>query len=321
MSGFATLPYHDHSSGNCKAPVYPKVYPLVIFRPCVIWNCGMQQWILQKKMLFFPSASEQRILLIVEICNHIFFTSSHLHIFTFSSHLFIFIFSHLLIFASSSHPLVFTSSHLHIFTSSRLHIFFYSHLHIFLSSHRHIFASSSHPLVFTSSHLHIFSSSHLHIFTFSSHLSSSHLLHTFSSSDLLIFIFTSSHLALLPSRPLALLPCCPLGLLPSCPLSSYLFLSWGAGRCQRGATKCNLFTRNEIRSSKTEPVNCDLTSSVATLSHEMRFDWQKNEVKLRLSSVGRNLFARNEVRSSKTEVRLRSLAVWRHLLCVKAFCV
>ena len=60
---------------------------------------------------FFQRASEQRVLLIVEVCHHIF--SSHLHIFT-SSHL------HLLIFTTSHiHLLIFTSSHLHllIFTS------------------------------------------------------------------------------------------------------------------------------------------------------------------------------------------------------------
>ena len=62
---------------------------------------------------FFPRASEQRVLLIVEVCHHIF-SSSHLH--NFSS-------SHLLHNFSSSHLLhIFSSSHfyLHIFSSSHL---------------------------------------------------------------------------------------------------------------------------------------------------------------------------------------------------------
>ena len=72
--------------------------------------------------ILFPRVSERRVLVIVEVCHHIFTSSS-------------------------SHLLIFTSSHLlHIFSSSH-------HLHIFLSSH----LSSSHLLVFifTSSHLHI----------------------------------------------------------------------------------------------------------------------------------------------------------------------
>ena len=89
------------------------------------------------KRMFFPRASEQRVLLIVEVCHHIFssshlLTSSHIfsHLFT-SSH----IFSHLLAsFHIFSHLL--TSSYL--LTSSRLHIF--SHLLIFTYSH--IFSSS-----------------------------------------------------------------------------------------------------------------------------------------------------------------------------------
>ena len=122
-------------------------------------------------LFLFPRASERRVLLIVEVCHHIF--SSHLHIFS-SSHPHIF--SYLLIL-TSSHLLIFTSSHIfsssHLLTSSDLHIF--SHLLIFTSSH-----------IFSSSHLHTFSSSHL--------LTSSHL-HIFS--HLL-------SLALLPSCPLAL---------------------------------------------------------------------------------------------------------------------
>ena len=151
----------------------------------------------QSAKSFFPRTSERRVLLIVEVCHHIF-SSSHLLIFT-TSHLLIFTSSHLLIFASS-HLHVFSSSHLHICSSSRLRIFKSSHLHIFSSSHLH---------TFTSSHLHIFSSSHLLIFT------PSHLL-IFSSSCLHIF---SSSLS------------CSLALLPSCPLlsPSFPFLSKGAG--------------------------------------------------------------------------------------------
>ena len=72
--------------------------------------------------LFFPRASERRVLPIVGVCQ------------------------------ASSHLLIFTSSHLHIFSSS--------HLLFFTSSHFHTL-TSSHPQIFTSSNLHIFSSSHL----------------------------------------------------------------------------------------------------------------------------------------------------------------
>ena len=198
-------------------------------------------------LMFFPRASERRVLPIVGVCTsfshlHIFssshfliFTSSNLHTFS-SSHLLFFTSSHFtsshLHIFSSSHLLIFTSSHLHIFSSSHLLIFTSSHLLIFISSHPHIF-TSSHPHIFTSSHLHIFSSSHLHIFT------SSHL-----------HILTSSHLLLLPSCPLALLPSCPLTLLP---FPSFLFLFWRRG----GRGSANETARN------------------ATLSHETRFDRQK----------------------------------------------
>ena len=67
---------------------------------------------------FFPRASERRVLLIVEVCHHIF-SSSRLLIFT-SSHLQTFSSSHLFIFISSSHFLVFTPSHLHILPSCAL---------------------------------------------------------------------------------------------------------------------------------------------------------------------------------------------------------
>ena len=168
--------------------------------------------------VFFPRASERRVLLIVGVCfTLIIFISSHLHI----------SFSHLHIFSSST--LRISSSHLHIFSSSAS-----SHLHISFS-HLLIFTSTHHLLIFTSSHLHIFSSSHLHI-------SSSH---RFSSSHPLFFtsahiIFTSSHLHILTSS-----------LSPS-PMSSFYLLSLGRGWCQRGAMKCNLFTRNEVQSAKNE---------------------------------------------------------------------
>ena len=102
----------------------------------------MQIWprnrLVFKIALFFPRASERRVLPIVEVCK----TSSPLHIF------------------SSSHLPIFTSSHLHIFTSSHLHILSSSYPHIFTAAHL-IILRSFHLLIFTSSHLHIFSSSHL----------------------------------------------------------------------------------------------------------------------------------------------------------------
>ena len=246
--------------------------------------------------LFYPRASERRVLPIVGVCK----TSSPLHIFP-SSHPHIFTSSYLHIF-TSSHPRIFTSSHLHILTSSHPssshpHI---PHLHILTSSH----PSSSHPHIFTSSHLHIFTSSHLtsshlHILT-SSHpliFTSSHL-HSCSSSHL--HIFSSSHLHILTSSPLALLPShsshphiftsSPLALLPS---PSFRFLSWRSGavptrrhetqpfRTKWGsiAKNCgkiaifqvvrrNPFARNEVRSPKT--VKLRFPGSRATLSHEMR---------------------------------------------------
>ena len=74
-------------------------------------------------LVFFPRASERRVLLIVGVCQ----TFSHLHIFTSSHHIFN---SHIF---SSSHPHIFTSSHLHIFASSHPHIFTPWNLHIFSS--------------------------------------------------------------------------------------------------------------------------------------------------------------------------------------------
>ena len=186
----------------------------------------------RRKTLFFPRASERRVLPIVGVCissSHLhIFSSSHLHIFT-SSHLHIFSSSHLPIFTLSHHLDTFTSSHLHISSSSYLLIFTSSHLHIFSSSHLLIIFTHSHLLIFTPSHLHIFSSSHLLIFT--SAFTSSHLhicFHIFSSSHLLIFtsshphiftshIFSSSHLHIFTSSHLHIFSSCLLALLPSCP--------------------------------------------------------------------------------------------------------
>ena len=188
-----------------------------------------------RSTVFFPTASERRVLLIVWVCQtfHIF-TSSHPHILT-SSHLLFFTSftcSHLHIFTSSSHPHIFSYLHLLIFTS---------HLHIFSSSHLLIF-TSSHLLIFTSSHLLIFTSSHLHIFT-------SHL-----------HIFSSSHLHILS---------CPLAL--SLFSNSLLKARGSANETARNATLShetrfdrqkpevklrfhgsgrNLFARNEVRSPK-----------------------------------------------------------------------
>ena len=114
--------------------------------------------------MFFPRASERRVLPIVGVCK----TPSHLHIFS-SSHLPIFTSSHLYIFSSSPHLLIFTSSHI------------FSHLLIFTSSH-----------LLTSSHIlsHRLTSSHI----FSHLLTSSHI---FSSSPLAL-------LPSCPLAPLAL---------------------------------------------------------------------------------------------------------------------
>ena len=145
------------------------------------------------------------------------FYINHFHIFT-PTH----------IIFSSSHLLIFNSTHI-IFSSSLLpllHIYTY-HFLIFSSSHLHIIFSSSHLLIFTSSHLHIYT---YHL------LIASHLL-ILSSSHLHI---SSSHLHILTSS-----------LSPS-PMSSFYLLSLGRGWCQRGAMKCNPFTRNEVQSAKNE---------------------------------------------------------------------
>ena len=117
-----------------------------------------------------------------------------------------------------SNFLIFASSRLHM-PSSHIHIFTFSHLHIFTSSHI-IFA---YLRLFTSSDLHIYTY-HLHIFTSYPHISSSHL-HIYTYH---LHVFTSSHLHILPSR----LHIFSLSLSPS-----FSFLSWGRGRCWRGATK------------------------------------------------------------------------------------
>ena len=283
-------------------------------------------------LLYFPRASERRVLPIVGVClssSHLLiFTSSHLHIFS-SSHLLIFTSSHLHIF-SSSHLLIFTSSHLYIFssshlliftsshfTSSHLHILSSSHLLIFTSSHPHIF-TSSHLLIFTSSHPHIFTSSHPHIFTFSplALLASCPLALFFTSSHPHIFT-SSSHLHILTSPHLLLLPSCPLALLPSCPLAplaplalsffSISLLKAGAGAVptRRHETQPFRTKRGSIAKNWGKIAISTCPAQFTTLSHEMRFDRQKTEVKWRFQLVRRNAFARNEVRSPKTEVKLR----------------
>ena len=205
-------------------------------------------------VLFFPRASERRVLPIVGACK----TSSHLLIFT-SSHL------HIL---SSSHPLIFTSSHLHILSSSHLLIFTSSHLLIFTSSHLHIFSPSHLLLIFSSSHLltssHIFShlltSSHIfsHLLTsshiFSHLLTSSHIFsHLLSSSHIFSHLLTSSHIFshLLIFTSSHLTPS-PLALLPSCPLLLFYFFLEGGSRGSGNETARN-----------------------TTFSHEMRFHRQK----------------------------------------------
>ena len=164
---------------------------------------------------------------------------------------------------------------LYIFTASHLHFHIYTdHLHIFTSSHLHIF---THLLSLSFSLLHIFSSSHL--------LSPS--LHLSLSRSLSLSLSLSHSLALSLSLSLPL----PLSLSLSRPLAlchslspSFSFLSWGRGRCRRGATKWLPFGTKWGSIVK----NC--------------------EVKLRFYILRGNPFARNEVRMSKTEVKLR---LWR----------
>ena len=151
---------------------------------------------------------------------------------------------------------------LYIFTSSHLHFHIYKS-----SSHFHIFAP---PHICTSTHIctHLLSLSLsfslLHIFSLSPSL---HLSLSLSLS------FSLSHsLALSLSLSVSLSPSCPL----SQSLSSFSFLSWGRGRCWRGATKWLPFGTEWASIFK----NC--------------------EVKLRFYILRGNPFARNEVRSSKT---------------------
>ena len=91
-------------------------------------------------LFFFPRASEQRVLLIAEVC----YTFSHLH--------------------SFSYILIYTN-HLHIFKSAQA--IFTSSLHhmytiIFTSSHlsSHLLSFTSTDIIFTSTHI-VFTSSHL----------------------------------------------------------------------------------------------------------------------------------------------------------------
>ena len=254
------------------------IYYLHILYWLVVWNMtGLWLSILignvivpTDELIFFPRASERRVLPIVGVCK----ASSHLHIFS-SSHLLIFTSSHLHIF-SSSHPhifsssLIFSSSHLLIFTPSHLHIFSSSHLLIFTSSHPHIFSSSSHLHIFSSSHLLIFTSSHLHIFSHlliftSSHIfshllifTSSHIFsHLLTSSHIFSYLLTSSHIFshLLTSSHIfssSHLLISHLLLLPSCPLLLFYFSFEGGSKGSANETARN-----------------------ATLSHEMRVERQK----------------------------------------------
>ena len=111
--------------------------------------------------------------------------------------------------------------------------------------------TSSQPHMFTYSHLHIFLPSNTHILT-SSHLSSSHLL----------------FLSLSLSRPLSR-------------SLSFLFFSLlvslkAAGSADEARRYVHLFARNEVRVSKTNDFYCNLTSSVATVSHQVRWECHKN---------------------------------------------
>ena len=176
-----------------------------------------------KLFIFFPRASERRVLLIVGSVKHShIFTSSHPHILT-SSHLLIFTSSHLHI-CSSSHLL--TSSHPHTPTSSHLLIFASSHTHIFTSSHPHIL-TSSHLLILTSSCLHILMPSHPHILT---------------SFHLHIFTFS-------------------LALLFSCPLArSFFSISLLKARGSANETARNATLSHEMRFDRQKPQqNCDFS--------------------------------------------------------------
>ena len=202
--------------------------------------------------MFFPRASERRVLPIVGVC----ISSSHLHTF------------------SSSHLLIFTPSHLHTFSSSHLLIFTSAHLHI---------CSSSHLLIFTSAHLHICSSSHLHILTSSLPLSRTHIFtytHLLSPSLSLSFLslsflspFSLSRLLYLSLfRPRVV----PAGSHETSTLSHEM-------RVDRQKLKKNCdFTCPAATLSHEMTVdaqklgkNCDFTCPGATLSHEMRVDAQK----------------------------------------------
>ena len=178
---------------------------------------------------------------------------------------------------TSSHAQAFTSSHVHKLTPS--HLFTFTHAHIFTSFDLHIFTSApfTHLLsLFLSrsspSHLHIFLPSHTYIFT------SSHL-HIFSSSHPHIFSLCLS-LSPLLSLSLSLLSL-------SLYLSLSLFSLKAAGSADDAPQYGHPFARNEVRVSKLG-MFCNLTSSAATLSQEMRFERLKAEVFLRLYNFGGN---------------------------------
>ena len=208
---------------------------------------------------FSPRASERRTLLKIEVC--------------------------------------YTSSQVHIFTSSHVHILTYSHLHKLTPSHPlylHILTSSHLPIrIFTSPHLHIFNTSSLS-------LSRS------SPSDLHIFNLSLSFslsLSLPPSFfffSLLRLQAVPTRRHDMATLSHEM--RFGCQKLSKTALFLRFynfrgtpFARNEVRagvkqfclrvwwirrsrrrgSNQKLAVFCDLTSSVATCSHETRFECQE----------------------------------------------
>ena len=215
----------DHKSSRKSTDVYSNIRWSVIY-----------VWTRLSFFVFFPRASERRVLLKVGSAYFHIFTSSHLHIFT------------------TSHPYIFTSSRPHIITSSHLHILTSSHLHIFTSSYPHICTSSHlHIHIFTSSHLHIFTSSHPHILTFSL---------SFSLSLSLSFSLSLS-LSLL-SVSLSLFT-----------LSFFFFLSLGRGQCRRRITKRQP-SRTKRGSSVQNCGKIAIASVAdEPFTHETRFECQK----------------------------------------------
>ena len=165
---------------------------------------------------------------------------------------------------------MFTCSHLLTFTYSRLHICSSSHLHVLTSAHLHTpslslsCSSPSHLHIFLPSHTNIFPSSHLLILT-SSHLlifSSSHLLSLSRVSFFFLFFLEaagSADEASLYGHPFA---------------RSEVWVSRADDLVRFNILRGNPFAWNKVRVSKTAVFFCDLTSSAATLSHEMRFQCQ-----------------------------------------------